>query len=43
MAALTIVNQQLAEGVDEVATLTQPDDIYRCDDSDNEWERITTE
>lgn len=43
METLTIVNEQLVAWVEEVAALTQPDQIHWCDGSEEEWERITTE
>lgn len=33
----------LTAWISEVAELTQPDQIYICDGSDSEWERITSE
>jgi phosphoenolpyruvate carboxykinase (GTP) len=40
---LLSVHQGLMQWVEEVAALTQPNDIYWCDGSDAEWERITTQ
>ena len=34
-------NKKLLEWVEEVAELTQPDEIIWCDGSDAEWERLT--
>ena len=33
---------ELAKWVGEIATLTRPDDIVRCDGSQAEWERLTS-
>ncbi len=43
MTTSTATNEKLLLWVDEVAALTQPDDIYWCDGSEKEWERITSE
>ena len=32
----------LTAWISEVAELTQPDQIYICDGSESEWERITS-
>ena len=34
-------NKKLLEWVEEVAALTQPDEVVWCDGSDAEWERLT--
>jgi phosphoenolpyruvate carboxykinase (GTP) len=36
-------NKKLLEWVEEVAELTQPDEIIWCDGSDAEWERLTAQ
>ncbi|HEX7405387.1 MAG TPA: phosphoenolpyruvate carboxykinase (GTP) [Candidatus Nanopelagicaceae bacterium] len=38
-----VVHSKLLEWVDEVAALTQPDEIYWCNGSEEEWEEITTQ
>ena len=43
MTTSTVMNEKLFLWVDEVAALTQPNDIYWCDGSEDEWERITSE
>jgi len=43
MTTSTVMNEKLLLWVDEVAALTQPDDIYWCDGSEEEWDRITSE
>lgn len=43
MTTSTVTNEKLLLWVDEVAALTQPDDIYWCDGSEEEWEQITSE
>lgn len=43
MTTSTVTNEKLLLWVDEVAALTQPDEIYWCDGSEQEWERITSE
>lgn len=43
MTTSTVTHEKLLLWVNEVATLTQPDDIYWCDGSEAEWERITSE
>jgi len=43
MTTSTVMNEKLLVWVDEVAALTQPDDIYWCDGSEEEWDRITSE
>ena len=43
MTTSTVTNEKLLLWVDEVAALTQPDKIYWCDGSEQEWERITSE
>ena len=42
MTTSMVVNEKLQLWVDEVASLTQPDEIYWCDGSDQEWEQITS-
>ena len=42
MSTSTVTNQKLLLWVDEIATLTQPDEIHWCDGSEEEWERITS-
>ncbi len=41
MTTSTVTNEKLLLWVDEVAALTQPDDIYWCNGSEDEWEAIT--
>ena len=36
-------NKKLLEWVEEVAELTQPDEVIWCDGSDDEWERLTSQ
>ena len=36
-------NKKLLEWVEEVAELTQPDEVIWCDGSDAEWERLTSQ
>ena len=36
-------NKKLLEWVEEVAELTQPDEVIWCDGSDSEWERLTSQ
>ena len=36
-------NKKLLEWVEEVAELTQPDEVIWCDGSDEEWERLTSQ
>lgn len=36
-------NARLNAWVEEVAALTTPDNIYWCDGSENEWQKLTTE
>ena len=36
-------HRRLAEWVDEIAALTKPDNIYWCDGSQAEWDRLTRE
>ena len=36
-------NKKLIEWVEEVAELTQPDEVIWCDGSDGEWERLTAQ
>ncbi len=43
MTTSTVLNEKLLLWVDEVAALTQPDQIYWCDGSEKEWEEITSE
>lgn len=43
MTTSTVTNEKLLLWVDEVAALTQPDEIYWCDGSEQEWEQITSE
>ena len=43
MTTSTVTNEKLLLWVDEVAALTQPDAIYWCDGSEEEWNAITTE
>ena len=43
MTTSTVTNEKLLLWVDEVAALTQPDEIYWCDGSEAEWDRITSE
>ena len=45
MDAVTIPtrNQHLIDWVDEIAALTQPDDIIWCDGSQAEWDRLTSQ
>lgn len=43
MTTSTVTNEKLLLWVDEIAALTQPDDIYWCDGSEGEWEAITSE
>jgi len=43
MTTSTVTNEKLFLWVDEVAALTQPDEIYWCDGSEKEWEAITSE
>ena len=42
MTTATVTNEKLLLWVDEVAALTQPDEIYWCDGSEEEWEHITS-
>ena len=42
MTTSTVTHENLLLWVDEVASLTQPDDIYWCDGSEGEWEAITS-
>lgn len=42
MTTSTVTHERLLLWVDEVAALTQPDDIYWCDGSEEEWEAITS-
>ena len=42
MTTATVTNEKLLLWVDEVAALTQPDEIYWCDGSEEEWEQITS-
>ncbi len=42
MTTSTVTNEKLLLWVDEVAALTQPDDIYWCNGSEDEWEAITS-
>jgi phosphoenolpyruvate carboxykinase (GTP) len=42
MTTSTVTHEKLLLWVDEVAALTQPDDIYWCDGSIEEWETITS-
>jgi len=39
----SVVHSKLLEWVDEVAALTQPDEIYWCNGSEEEWDQITTQ
>lgn len=43
MTTSTVTNEKLLLWVDEVAALTQPDEIYWCDGSEKEWKEITSE
>lgn len=43
MTTSTVINEKLLLWVDEIAALTEPDEIYWCDGSENEWEQITSE
>lgn len=43
MTTSTVTNEKLLLWVNEVAALTQPDEIYWCDGSEQEWEAITSE
>lgn len=43
MTTSTVTHEKLLLWVDEVAALTQPDAIYWCDGSEEEWEAITSE
>ncbi len=43
MTTSTVTNEKLLLWVDEVAALTQPDEIYWCDGSEREWKQITSE
>ena len=36
-------NKKLLEWVEEVAALTQPDEVIWCDGSEAEWQRLTTQ
>ncbi len=42
MTTSTVTHEKLFLWVDEVAALTQPNDIYWCDGSEEEWEAITS-
>ena len=42
MTTSMVTNEKLQLWVDEVAALTQPDEIYWCDGSEQEWEQITS-
>ncbi len=42
MTTSTVTHEKLLLWVNEVAALTQPDDIYWCDGSEEEWESITS-
>ena len=39
--AATTTNQRLKDWVEHWAGVFQPDDVYWCDGSDEEWERLT--
>lgn len=43
MTTSTVTNEKLLLWVDEVAALTQPDEIYWCTGSEKEWDEITSE
>ncbi len=43
MTTSTVTNEKLLLWVDEIAALTEPDEIYWCDGSEKEWEQITSE
>lgn len=43
MTTATVLHEKLFLWVDEVAALTQPDSIYWCDGSIQEWEQITSQ
>jgi len=40
---MSAVNQELSAWVDEVAQLTEPDEIHWCDGSEQEWDQLTDE
>jgi phosphoenolpyruvate carboxykinase (GTP) len=42
MTTSTVTHEKLLLWVDEVAALTQPDEIYWCDGSEEEWQTITS-
>jgi phosphoenolpyruvate carboxykinase (GTP) len=43
MTTSTVTHEKLLRWVDEVAALTQPDEIYWCDGSEEEWQTITSQ
>jgi phosphoenolpyruvate carboxykinase (GTP) len=43
MTTSTVTHEKLLLWVDEVAALTQPDEIYWCDGSEEEWQAITSQ
>jgi len=43
MTMMSTVNQELSAWVDEVAQLTEPDDIHWCEGSEEEWTQLTDE
>jgi phosphoenolpyruvate carboxykinase (GTP) len=43
MPTSTVAHEKLLLWVDEVAALTQPDEIYWCDGSEEEWQAITSQ
>lgn len=43
MTMMSTVNQELSAWVDEIAQLTEPDDIHWCDGSEDEWNQLTDE
>ena len=43
MAIQGVMHAGLSAWINEVAELTQPNNIYVCDGSDEEWNRITDE
>jgi phosphoenolpyruvate carboxykinase (GTP) len=43
MTTSTVTHEMLLLWVDQIASLTQPDEIYWCDGSEDEWQAITSQ